>query len=60
MCIILCAPEAPEIDVAESTLATALVAMVGGTRPIVSEAQVLQCISQYYMIPEHKVQVCKF
>jgi hypothetical protein len=60
MCIILCALEAPEIDAAESALATALVAMVGGTRPIVSEAQVLQRISQYYKIPEHKVQVCKF
>jgi hypothetical protein len=54
MCVI---PLTPAMDQAEVALANALVAMVGGTRPVVSPSQVVQLLSQHYSVESSDVQV---
>jgi hypothetical protein len=54
MCVI---PLTPAMDQAEVALANALVAMVGGTRPVVSPSQVVQLLSQHYLVESFDVQV---
>jgi hypothetical protein len=47
------------MDDAETELANALVAMVGGSRPIVSPTDVLLHLSRLYQVNAHQVEVCR-
>jgi hypothetical protein len=47
------------VDAGDERIANALVAMVGGTRPAVSPAQVLHYLASFYQVAEHQVVVCR-
>jgi hypothetical protein len=47
------------VDAGDERIANALVAVVGGTRPAVSPAQVLHYLTSFYQVAEHQVVVCR-
>jgi hypothetical protein len=51
-------PLTEEMDAAEAELTNALVATMGGSRPVVLSADVLLHLSRFYQVEAHQVQVC--
>jgi hypothetical protein len=53
-------PRTTEIDAVEALLGNALVALIGGSRPVTSPSQVLYVLSRHYQVTADSVRVCRY